>query len=345
MENLHHSNICLKNMILKIEEENKMTYQEQIKKAVQEFYFWTKEYATSRHYTISYWWVESNFGLDLSDKKVRDDVHEMSYSNELCDKIQTLDFDDVKKAVTIMIWEQGKGSSKMKKFTLNDWKKFCDEALIVPPFEDEENWQKWIDEHKIQIIANNCVMELDYDADVINEIEFSLQEIHEAILGDGTPTTGNTIGSEYRNATWKDILRFTVLSGFYEGSHSLEAEIHKCINSFTRGKFKDVMQKIENQTSINDELAVNFFKLETKDLWKIFDDEERKQAFKEILCSKVEISELIDKEGKHDDKVVIMDYSIVPSGDLVGWHYGVDFDKNSEDNQYYIENYIERMAK
>lgn len=232
---------------------------------------------------------------------------------------------------------------KVKKYTLENYQEFCEDALLCPPFEDEENWQKWIDEHKIQIIANGCEMELDYDADVVNEIEFSLREIHQAILGDGTATTGNTVGSEYRDATWKDILRFAVLDGWYEDSHCLESEIEECIYCFRREEFKKVMQKIDNQTSMNDELEVNFFKLDTKDLWKIFDQEERKQAFKEILCSKVEISELMDKDGKHYDQTVIMDYSIVPSGDLVGWHHGVDFDKNSEDNQMYIQNYIERM--
>lgn len=322
-----------------------MNYQEQIKKAVQEFYDVTKAFATSRHYTLSYWWVESNFGLDLNDKQVRDDVHEMSYSDEFCDKIQTLDFDDVKKEVIIMIWEKGNGGSKMKKYTLKDWKAFCDEALIIPPFEDDEHIEEWFDTHKIHITANDCVMELEYDADAVNEIEFSLQEIHEAIYGDGTPTTGNTVGSEYPNATWKDILRFAVLSAFCEDSHDFEAEVQKCIKNFTRGKFVDIMQKIDHQTFMNDELEVNFSKLETKDLWKIFDEGERRQAFKEILCSKVEISELVDAEGKHDDKVVIMDCSIIPAGDVVGWHYGVDFDENSEDNQHYIENYIERMTK
>lgn len=319
------------------------TYKEKIKSLVQAFYDTTKEFATSRNYKFSYQWIEANFDLDISDKKVQDDVWEMSYSNEFCDLIQTLDFDNDEKKVTAMIWEKGKGGFKMKKYTLKDWQAFCDEALVCPPFEDEENWQKWIDEHKIQIIANGCEIELDYDADAINEIEFSLREIHNAIYGDGSPTTGNTVGSEYRDATWKDILRFAVLDGWYEDSHCLESEIQKCICRFNRHDFKRVMQKIENQTSINDELEVNFFKLDTRDLWKIFDEEERKQAFKEILCSKVEISELMDKDGKHYGQTVIMDYSIVPSGDLVGWHYGVNFDKDSDDNQDYIQDYIERM--
>jgi hypothetical protein len=44
-----------------------MTYQEQIKNTVQKFYDVTKANATSRHYTFSYWWIESNFGLDLNE--------------------------------------------------------------------------------------------------------------------------------------------------------------------------------------------------------------------------------------------------------------------------------------
>jgi hypothetical protein len=318
-----------------------MNYNEKIKQVVQEFYDVTKAYATSRHYTLSYKAIESIFGLDLNDEKVQSDVHEMSYSDGFDDLIQALDFDNDKQEVLIMIWE----SNNKKKYTLENYKEFCEKALICPPFEDEESWQKWINEHKIQIIANDCVIELDYDADAINEIEFGLREIHEAILGDGTATTGNTVGSEYPNATWKDILRFAVLDGFYKDSHTLAAEIDKCINEFTTGRFEEIMKKIDEQTSMNDELEVNFFKLESKDLWKLFYKEERRKAFREILCSKIDISELIDEEGKYADIVVIMDYSIKPSGDLVGWHYGVDFDKDSEVNQDYIEDYIKEMTK
>ena len=308
----------------------------------------TAKQSTTCSYVMSYGRVNS---FDPTDRECQKDILEYLWAfNNLDDNLQAVDFDDKNHHIVVMWYEPPtqekiKEESKMKKYTLKDWEAFCREALIIPPFEDDEHIEEWFDTHKIHITANDCVMELEYDADAVNEIEFSLQEIHEAIYGDGTATTGNTVGSEYRNATWKDILKFTVLSGWYEDSHCLEAEVQKCIKNFTRGKFADVMQKIDGQTSMNDELEVNFFKLDTKDLWKIFDEEERRQAFKEILCSKIEISELIDKEGKHDDKVVIMDCSIIPAGDMVGWHYGVDFDKNSEDNQHYIENYIERMTK
>ena len=322
-----------------------MNYNEQIKKVVQEFYDVTKAFATSRHYTISYWWVESNFGLDLSNKQVRDDIWEMSCSDDFCDLIQTIDFDDDKQEVLIMIWK----SNNKKKYTIDNYEEFCKEAFQAPPIEEFEDGSidegEWYKNNMIHITVGNHDIELDYNADNVNEIEYALREMYEVEMDIRGATTGNTVGSEYPNATWKDILRFAVLDGFYEDSHTLEAEIKKCIYNFNRGTFEEIMKKIDEQTSMNDELEVNFFKLETKDLWKIFDKEERRKAFKEILCSNVEISELINEKGEHNDMVVIMDYSIKPSGDIVGWHYGVDWDENSEDNQYYIQKYIEEMTE
>ena len=233
---------------------------------------------------------------------------------------------------------------ELKKYTLKNYKEFCNDALIMPPFEDDDQLDEWFENHKVHIIANDCYMELEYDADTINEIEYSLKEIHEAILGDGTATTGNTVGSEYRNATWKDILRFAALHYHYNGLSMKEA-IHKCIYHFSKLNFKEIMMEIDKQTLTNDDLKVNLLKLDSKDLWKIFDEDERKQAFKEILCTDIVIEELYDKYGRCADKVVITDCSINPAGDLVGWHYGVDWDKYSEDNQYYINEYIKEMVE
>ena len=252
---------------------------------------------------------------------------------------------DVKDIVEELVLMKKEEVNEMKKYTLKEWEAFCNDALIVPPFEDDEQIDEWFNTHKIHIIANGCEMELNYDADAVNEIEFSLREIYNAIHGDGTATTGNTVGSEYRNATWKDILRFYVLNMCYNTSNPLKYWVKECIRSFSRDDFRNVMKEINDQTSINDELQINFSKLDTQDLWKVFDQEERKQAFREILCSDIRIEELYDREGRCADKVVITDYSIHPAGDLVGWHYGVDFDKESEDNRYYIENYIEEMTR
>ena len=252
-------------------------------------------------------------------------------------------------AVVIKPIEEEIGEVKeMKKYTLKEWKEFCKDALIMPPFEDDEQIEEWFNTHKIHISANDCVIELEYDADVVNEIEFSLKEIYEAIHGDGTPTTGNTMGSEYRDATWKDILKFAVLSDMHEETISVKKAVSNCIHNFSRVSFEKIMKHISEDSSTAfymGEFEVNFFKLSTGDLHKIFDREERRKAFKEILCSDIRIEELYDKEGYCADKVVITDYSINPAGDIVGWHYGVDWDKDSEDNQLYIQSYIEEMTK
>lgn len=322
-----------------------MNYEQQLKAILGFLYNETKCYATSSTYCVPYEKVKNGYGMWIGAKTVQDDIWEVWQNSVYVDKISMLDFDDEKGWVVVMMWKTNK--KKMQKYTLDNYEEFVKNALLPPPIEefedgtiDEDDWYK---EHNIHIITGGHDIELWYGADNVNEIEYALREMYEA-ENDGPPTTGNTVGSEYRDATWKDILRFAVLDGWYEDSHSMEAEIDKCIHRFTRERFNEIMKKIDGQTSMNDELQVNFFKLETKDLWKIFDKEERRKAFKEILCSKVEISELIDEDGKRDDKTVIMDYSIIPSGDLVGWHYGVDFDKNSEDNQYYIQNYIEEMT-
>ena len=74
----------------------------------------------------------------------------------------------------------------MKKFTLANWKEFCKEALILPPFdlEDGAKLQEWFDTHKIHIIANDCEIEIEYYADAVEEVEYCIQEIYEAIYGE-----------------------------------------------------------------------------------------------------------------------------------------------------------------
>ena len=290
-----------------------MNYQEQIKKAVQELYNMTKTLASSRHYTVSYQWVKENLGLDLNDKQTQSDVWEMSYSNDFCDLISTLDFDNDKKEITIMMWE----TNNKKRYTLKEWKEFCDKALICPPFEDEENWQRWIDEHKVQIIANNCVMELDYDADVINEIEFSLKEIYNAIEGDGEATTGNTFGSQYRPAELKDVVRYFIMWR-YENWGGL--------NWFDYAK-QAVVEMVDIQSVIGVyEQARKIEKdIDFKCNWHNFKVESLKDATEEGV--KKIILDLVgsDLEVSYDpstDKSFIIDYTFKDSGDFIDWSWG-----------------------
>ena len=172
-----------------------MTYQEKIKDLLQQMYETVRDFAGSATYDIPYEWVKDGYKLDLTKKDVQDDIKE-AWASECLDLFQAMDFDDLHQKVYVMTW----ASNRKKKYTLKDWKAFCDEALVMPPFEDDDQIEEWFKTHKIHITANNCEMELEYDADAVNEIEFSLREIHNAILGDGTATTGNTVGSEYRSA-------------------------------------------------------------------------------------------------------------------------------------------------
>ena len=322
-----------------------MTYEQQIRMVITFLYNETKCFATSSTYHVPYKKINNAYGVWVGTRNVQNDIREEFGKNHL-DRIQALDFDDIKEEVIVMIWES---NNKKKKYTIDNYEEFCKEALQCPPIEEFENGSidegEWYKQHNIHIVSGNHDIELDYCADNVNEIEYALREMYEVEMDIRSATTGNTVGSEYRDATWKDILRFAVLDGFYEDSHSLEAEIDKCINRLSKCRLEEVMKKISEQTSMNDELKVNFFKLEIKDLWKILDKEERRKAFKEILCSQVELSEMINEKGEHTDIVVIMDYSILPFGDLVGWHYGVDFNKDSEDNQDYIQTYIKEMTK
>ena len=117
-------------------------------------------------------------------------------------------------------------SKELKKYTLENYKEFCKDALVMPPFEDDDQLEEWFDTHKVHIVANGCDMELEYDADTINEIEFSLREIYEAILGDGTPTTGNTITKKV--ATKKNLVQYYLLDISMEYS---DKEFHKKIKN------------------------------------------------------------------------------------------------------------------
>ena len=70
-----------------------------------------------------------------------------------------------------------------KKYTLKNWKEFCEDALILPPFEDH-NLNQWFETHKIHISVNGCDMELEYHADTVSNLEFFLKELSEDIYGE-----------------------------------------------------------------------------------------------------------------------------------------------------------------
>lgn len=206
---------------------------------------------------------------------------------------------------------------EMNKYTLKEWKEFCDKALICPPFDDEESWQEWINEHKIHITANNCVMELDYDADAINEIEFSLREIHNAIYGDGTATTGNTVGSEYRPAELKDVVRHFIMCRYEQwGGLNWFGYAEQAVVEMS--DIQSVIGVYEHARSIAKELDFkcnwNNFKIESL---KDTTEEGVKKIILDLVGSNLEIS-----YDSQTDKSFIIDYTFKESGDFIGWCWG-----------------------
>lgn len=232
---------------------------------------------------------------------------------------------------------------EFKKYTLDNYKEFCENALVVPPMEEFEDGTideaQWSRDHMIRIMVGEHAIELEYFADNVNEIEWALREMYKAEYGDGEPTTGNIVGSEYRDATWKDVLRVNILRRIYDGD-SMKVAINSTINDFGSCSFMETMKVL---TDYSNELKINFSHISSDGMENLFNSSARKQAIKEMICSKIELSEMVDKDGKFEDKTVITDYSIHPAGHFVGWHYGVDWDVNSETNQHYINDYIKGM--
>jgi hypothetical protein len=232
---------------------------------------------------------------------------------------------------------------EMQKYTLKDYKKFCEEALIMPPFEDDEQIDEWFDMHKIQIIANGCMMELDYDADAINEIEFSLKEIHEAILGSGEATTGNTVGSEYRPATLKDLVKVAVREGWEHYGYKMR-DFGSYIRCFIdeHENIEDIMhcyKYIKDIEEYTEEYKCNFGKLDMNSMRHV-SSEVVKNIIDELICTERELLFGITEDDKTSDIVFVMDYSLKPTGELIDWFYGQD-----DIDEKYIDALIENYKK
>lgn len=233
---------------------------------------------------------------------------------------------------------------EMQKYTLKDYKQFCEEALIMPPFEDDEQIDEWFHMHKIQIIANGCVMELDYDADVVNELEFGLKEIHEAILGSGEATTGNTVGSEYRPATLKDIVKVAVREGWECYGYKMR-DFGSYIRCFIdeHENIEDIMHcyKYINKDikKYTEEYGCDFSKLDMNSMRNI-SSEAVKHIIDELICTERELLFDTTKDGKTMDIVFVMDFSLKNTGELIGWFCGQD-----DIDEEYIDGLIEDYKK
>ena len=155
-----------------------MTYEQQINMIITFLYNETKCFATSSTYHIPYKKIESAYDLWVGTETVQHDIRDEFGKNHL-DRIQALDFDDTKEEVVVMMWE----SNNKKKYTINDYKEFNNNALVLPPLDEFENGnideQEWYENHKIHIVVGNHDMELNYLADNVTEIYSALEEMYE----------------------------------------------------------------------------------------------------------------------------------------------------------------------
>lgn len=224
-----------------------------------------------------------------------------------------------------------KEDKTMKKYTLKEWKAFSDEALVCPPFEEFENGtsdeEDWFDAHQIKVVVGDKEIELPYYADVINEIDFALREMYEEEYGSGEPTTGNTVGNEYRPAELKDILR-VAMQNDYESWGWEMCDIGEFVREFIKryddianiiGVYYDVIFKdVKHYTDV---FKCNFGKLDMYSLRNVGVGT-IKNAVAQVIGTDTEFLVGYDDEMRCSDITFILDYSIKPSGELIGWFYG-----------------------
>lgn len=225
--------------------------------------------------------------------------------------------------------------TEMKKYELKDYKEFCDEALVCPPIDefeegttDEEEWYK---RHYIKITCDNHEINIGYGPDEINEIEFALREIHEAILGSGEATTGNTFGSEYRPAELKDIVRHFIMCRY---------ENYGGLNWFDYAKQAVVeMSDISSVIGVYKHAKMVSKQIDFKCNWHNFEIESLKDAteegIKKIILDLVG-SDLEISYDPHTDKSFIIDYTFKESGDFIDWAWG---NINEDEKRVLLESY------
>lgn len=223
----------------------------------------------------------------------------------------------------------------MKKYELEDYKEFCREALECPPFDEFDNGaideEEWYKQHYIKITCNNHEINIGYGADEVNEMEYALREIHEAVLGSGEATTGNTFGSQYRQSELKDVVRYFIMcryenwGGLNWFDYANQALVEMCDIKSVIGVYEQA-RKIEK--NIDFECNWHNFKVETL---KDATEEGIKKIILDWVGSNIEIS-----YDEHTDKSFIIDYTFKESGDFIDWAWGKI---NEDEKQTLLEGY------
>lgn len=224
------------------------------------------------------------------------------------------------------------------KYTLDNYKDFCKDALVAPDA-DPHDWDEWFDNHKIKISTGEHSIELEYNADTVNEIEFALKEIDEAINGDGTPTTGNYKYAIMRPAEFKDVVRYYVFDK-YEQMNS--GDLKLCFKSAIEymvymNAFSSTYKKIMEQVYYNNEkFDCDFSRFNPETICDV-----SSEAIKRIITDWIGTHIEVSYDPK-TDKTFVIDYTFIESGEFLGWYWG---SPNETDTKYYIGVYISNIFK
>lgn len=325
-----------------------MTYKREFVKCwVEEIFNYIKE-STINSCLIPYKRISS---FDPFDKDAQCDIYEYT---ELFDTIQSMAFNDMAQMVVIIFCEAPMKEKnitevkEMKKYTLKNYEEFSREALVCPPMEEFENGSidedKWYEDHKIRIAVGEHEIEIDYYADSVNEVDFALREMYEEEYGNGNPTTGNTVGSEYRAAELKDIIRVALQKSWDEGGWK-HKDLSKFIAQFIGTEFfmSDAMNWyqiiLDDIKHYTDCYHCNFGNLNMYSMRNI-NARVVKDIIRGLIGTDIELLVGYDNDHKCSDITFIMDYTIKQSGDLVGWFYG---DQDEDYINQLIEDYRNKL--
>jgi hypothetical protein len=321
-----------------------MTYSKGLVKQWAEEIINKAKQSTTCSYIIRYGDVDR---FDPTDRDCQRDVTEWlwDYTN-INDNLHAVEFNNKNQLICVIWYEppmkenelettKYKEETKMKKYELKDYKEFCREALVCPPFEEFDNGtfceDDWYEDHYIKISTGNHEINIGYGADEVNEIEFALREIYEAVIGDGEATTGNTFGSQYRPAELKDIVRHFIMCRYenYGGLNWFDyakqavvelSDIQSVIGLYEHAK--KIEKDIEFKCNWHD------FKLESL---KDATEEGVKKIILDLVGSDLEIS-----YDPHTDKSFIIDYTFKDSGDFIDWAWG---NINEDEKRVLLESY------
>lgn len=329
-----------------------MTYKREfVKFWVEEIMNYTKD-STTNSCLVPYKNISS---FDPFDNDAQRDIHEyICEDSVLCNAIQAMAFHDIAQMIVIILYEAPMKEKnitevkEMKKYTLKNYEEFSREALVCPPMEEFEDGsideEKWYADHKIRITVGEHEIEIGYYADTVSEIDFALREMYEEEYGSGNPTTGNTVGSEYRPAELKDIIRVALQEDWNDWGWKC-GSLSEFINQFVEGKedisdivcwYNVILKDVKHYT---DCYHCNFGNLNMYSMRNI-NPRVVRNIIRSLIGTDKELLVGYDNDHKCSDITFVMDYTVKPSGDLIGWFYG---DQDAKYINELVENYKNKL--